>query len=269
MKKRPLPFERLFGLSPEKFDVIMEKLHPIWEKQVISRYKRPGRHCKLALEDMVLMLLLYYRSYSTQFFIGHLFGLDDSRVCRLIQRLEPLLANVMAISKRRELSQEELDSLIIDATEQPMERPKRDQKPYYSGKKKRHTLKTEIRVTLKGRIVHISKTHPGSAHDFAVYKQEPPAPKNSRVYVDSGYQGLDKRHAQTELPFNATRKKPLDLQEKEYNQALSRLRVKVENVFAQLKVFRILSDRYRNKRKRYALKFQIIAGIVNLKNGFA
>ncbi|MBS3903480.1 MAG: IS5/IS1182 family transposase, partial [Anaplasmataceae bacterium] len=63
--------------------------------------------------------------------------------------------------------------------------------------------------------------------------------------------------------------KPLDRQEKEYNQGLSRFRVRIENVFAQMKVFRILSDRYRNKRRHYNIKFKIIAGIINMKNGFS
>jgi len=56
---------------------------------------------------------------------------------------------------------------------------------------------------------------------------------------------------------------------KEYNRALSRIRIKAEHILGKIKVFKILSDRYRNKRKRYALKFQIIAGLVNMKNGFA
>ncbi len=62
------------------------------------------------------MLLLYYRSYITQIFIGFLFGIDDSRVCRSIKRLEPILARVMAITKTRHLSQEEIEEIIIDAT---------------------------------------------------------------------------------------------------------------------------------------------------------
>jgi len=71
-----------------------------------------------------------------------------------------------------------------------------------------------------------------------------------------------------EWPYKATKTKPLDAEEKEYNRALSRIRVKVENIIGDLKTFRILSDRYRNKCKRYNVKFNIIAGIVNLKNGF-
>jgi hypothetical protein len=269
IKNKPTTFNRIFGVSVAQFDQILAKVDPEWHKRVLGRYKRPGRHYALLLEDMVLMLLLYYRSYITQEFAGHLFNLDKSRVCRIIQKLEPILAKIMAISKSKKLSKEEIEELIVDATEQPIERPKKGQKPYYSGKKKRHTLKTEVRTNLKGRIVHVSKSRPGSTHDFNLHKQEPPMPPNARAFVDSGYQGLDKLHQAVELPYKATKYKPLDPDEKQYNTALSRIRVKIENIFGDIKTFRILSDRYRNKRKRYNIKFQIIAGIVNLKNGFA
>jgi len=191
VKKKLRTFLRLFGVCVSEFETILSKVLPEWQKKVLDCYKGPGRPYDHGLEDMVLMLLLYYRSYITQEFVGFLFALDKSRVCRIIQKLEPILAKVMAISKRKCLSQEEIETLIVDATEQPIERPKKGQKPYYSGKKKRHTLKTEIRITRKGRIVHVSKTKPGSVHDFNLHKQEPPLPLGSRAYVDSGYQGLD------------------------------------------------------------------------------
>jgi IS5 family transposase len=271
IKNHPTTFHRLFGLSVEEFERIVKAVEPQWEKRVTQRYKRPGRNNKLSLREQILMLLLYYRSYTTQIFIGFLFDIDDSRVCRNIQRLEPILARVMAITKTRHLSQEEVEEIIIDATEQQIERPKKGQKAFYSGKKKRHTNKTEIRILPKGkgRIVHVSKTKPGSVHDFEVYKKEDPIPRDSTALADSGYQGLDKLHQRTEIPFKASKKKPLDKEDKAYNRALSRIRVKVENVLRQLKIFRILSDRYRNKNKRYNLKFNIIAGIVNFKNGFS
>jgi hypothetical protein len=269
IRKNPIIFNRLFGVSVSQFDEFLLKIEPQWEKQVIHCYKRPGRYYKLELADMLLMLMLYYRSYITQMFVGFLFGIDDSRVCRIIQKLETILAKEMALTKTKHLSQEEVESLIIDATEQPIERPSRNQKRYYSGKKKRHTIKTEIRITRKGRIVHVSRSRRGAMHDFALHKEEPPIPPGSRAFVDSGYQGLDKMHQATELPYKATKTKPLDKEEKEYNHALSRYRVIVENIIGDIKTFKILSDRYRNKRKRYGIKFHIISGIVNLKNGFA
>lgn len=267
--KKPIIFLRLFGVSVAQFTEILTKVNPEWYKHIISRYKRPGRPSDLDLADMILMLLLYYRSYITQEFVGYLFNLDKSQVCRIIQKLEPILAKVMAISKTKKLSQEEVEHLLIDATEQPIERPKKQQKPYYSGKKKRHTIKTQVTVTLKGRITAVSKPRPGSVHDFTIFKQSPPLPPDTTAFVDSGYQGIDKLHSHAEFPYKARKTKLLDKEEKEYNRALSRIRVKVENILGQIKVFRILSERYRNKRRRYGLKFNIIAGIVNLKNGFA
>lgn len=269
IKKKPTTFNSLFGLSVAQFEQILPKVDPEWQKRVLDKYKRPGRNYTLPLEDMILILLLYYRSYITQEFVGYLFGLDKSRVCRIIQKLEPILANIMAISKEKKLSKQEVQDLIVDATEQPIERPKKGQKAYYSGKKKRHTIKTEIRTNIKGRIIHISKSKPGAIHDYNLHKQEPPMPSSSNVFVDSGYQGLDKLRQHVELSYKATKNKPLDQEEKQYNTALSRVRIIVENIIGDIKTFKILSDRYRNKRRRYNIKFQIIAGIINLKNGFA
>ena len=274
IKKHPTTFKRLFGVSVEEFERILKAVDPQWEKKVIKKYKRPGRNYKLDLASQILVLLLYYRSYISQEFVGYLFGIDRSRVCRNIKKLEPILAQVIAITKTRHLSQKEVEEIIIDATEQPIERPKKGQKAFYSGKKKRHTNKTEIRLIPggkkgKARIVHVSKTRPGATHDFAVYKGELPIPKDTRAFGDSGYQGLDKLHAQTEIPFKDSKENPLNCEDKAYNHALSRFRVQVEHIIGQLKTFKILSERYRNKNKRYNLKFNIIAGIVNLKNGFA
>ncbi|WP_341826604.1 transposase family protein, partial [Candidatus Sarmatiella mevalonica] len=56
--------------------------------------------------------------------------------------------------------------------------------------------------------------------------------------------------------------------QKKYNHIVSKRRIKVENIIAELKNFRILSHRYRNKRRGYNLKFNIVAGIVNFKNDF-
>lgn len=107
----------------------MLRVEPRWKKTVIRCYKDPVRDYKLGLNDMVLMLLLYYRSYISHVFIGYLFGIDDSNVCRIIQKLEPVMAKEMSSSKARCLSKEEVESLVIDATEQPIERPQKGQQP--------------------------------------------------------------------------------------------------------------------------------------------
>ncbi len=77
----------------------------------------------------------------------------------------------------------------------------RGQRRFYSGKKKRHTLRTEVQVTEAGHIVAISKPFPGAVHDIEVRRRGPPLSAWSRAYAGSGYQGLQKHHAQTELPY--------------------------------------------------------------------
>lgn len=267
ISKHPKIFLRLLGVTREEFDILASKLELQWEQKVINKYKRPGRNYKLSIQQMLMMLLLYYRSYSTQMQIGFMFGIDDSRVCRIIKKLEPLVARIVAIKKNRTLSYEETAQLI-DVTEQVVERPKKKQKHYFSGKKRRHTLKTEVRVTSDGRIINISKSYKGKTHDFKIHKESDPVPIATRVYADSGYQGLNKRTKNARIPIKKSKKKPLGYWEKLYNKIVAKRRIKVENVIAEVKNFRILSHRYRNKRKGYNLKFNIISGIVNLKNGF-
>lgn len=265
----PEVFLRTSGITIAMFDEIIEKLTPLWGKEIKGVYKRPGRNFKMSLADIVLMALIYYRTYTSMVWIGFLFNLNESNVSRLISRVEPILAKIMTINKEKMLSKEDLETCLIDATEQKTQRPsKENQKPFYSGKKKQHTIKTEMKTTLKGQITNISKSVPGSMHDYALRKSQPALDANERAYVDSGYQGLQNEHAATELPFKATKTKPLDEESKLYNAALSKIRVKVEHVFGDIKIFGIMKDVYRNSRDTYNQKFVIIAGLVNVRNGF-
>ena len=87
------------------------------------------------------------------------------------------------------------------------------------------------------------------------------------MVVDSGYKGLQKIHAKTELPKKKTKKNPLSKEDKKNNRNLSSKRVLNENVIGMLKRFKIISDRYRNRRRRFGLRFNLIAGIYNLELG--
>jgi transposase len=75
--------------------------------------------------------------------------------------------------------------------------------------------------------------------------------------------GIQKLHENSVIPKKKSKKHPLTKEEKKYNHELSKQRIEVENVLASLKRFRILSDRYRNRRRRFGLRFNIIAGIYN------
>lgn len=92
-----------------------------------------------------------------------------------------------------------------------------------------------------------------------------PILKDTKVQADSGYQGIQKRHINSEIPQKGTKKKPLTLTEKKENQKLSSSRVCVENVIRNLKIFRILAEKYRNRRRRFGLRLNLIAAIANLQ----
>ena len=83
--------------------------------------------------------------------------------------------------------------------------------------------------------------------------------------ADSGYQGLQELHEQTTLPVKKPKKGQLSAEQKQANGGLAKLRIRVEHVIRCLKVFRILSERYRNRRKRLGLRFSLIAGIFNFE----
>jgi hypothetical protein len=86
-----------------------------------------------------------------------------------------------------------------------------------------------------------------------------------KIKVDSGYQGLEKIHGNTELPRKSSKLHPLTAKEKKMNLKLSKVRVAVEHVIGKVKVFRIMSERYRNRRQYHGLRMGLICGIYNFE----
>jgi len=83
------------------------------------------------------------------------------------------------------------------------------------------------------------------------------------IITDTGYQGLQKIHANTVMPKKRSKKNPLTAEDKKKNRELSSQRVLNEHVIGKIKRFKIISDRYRNRRKRFGLRFNLISGIYN------
>jgi hypothetical protein len=261
-------FRSLTGVSPDIFQQMAGRLSPAWDRLCRSR-NRAGRPFGVGgLEDHLLVMLILYRCHITQDFLALLYGVDKATICRSLRRIEKLSRRTLGVKRRITVSEEEAQALLIDATEQPVQRPGRKQKVWYSGKKKRHSIKNEIIATEKGRIVCVSKSAPGTVHDITIRRRGPPLPEDAHAYADSGYQGYQEDHPALDIPYKKPKKRKLSKQEKEYNHALSRFRVRVEHAIARMKKFRILSDRYRYPRSRHSVKFSIIAGITNLLAGF-
>lgn len=262
-------FQRMTGVEPEIFRSMVARLAPYWDERIIDVKEKDGRPWGIGgLEDHLLVLLLLYRCSVTQEFLACLYRVNQSAISRALSRIEKLAARILGVKRSIRVSREEAEALIIDATEQQIQRPSRKQRCWYSGKKKRHTIKTEIVVTEAGRIVSVSRPAPGRVHDMEIRRRSCPLPKDAHVYADSGYQGIHKDHPNAEIPFKRANKKPLSKDEREYNHALSRFRVRVEHSIAKIKRFRMFSERFRYPRPTYAAKFTLAAGIVNIIGGF-
>ena len=106
----------------------------------------------------------------------------------------------------------------------------------------------------------------GHVHDFKMFQDSKlPLQKQTKILADKGYQGITKFHWNSETPIKATKKHKLTYEEKKYNRELSRRRIVIEHINRVLKRFRILSSRYRNKQKRFGLRFTLITGIYNFQ----
>lgn len=106
----------------------------------------------------------------------------------------------------------------------------------------------------------------GQVHDFHLFKlHRLPMRPEQLCLADKGYQGIAKLHSCSCTPAKKPHQGKLNKAERQYNRDLARLRVVSEHVNRKLKIFRILAERYRNRRKRFGLRFNLIAAIINFE----
>jgi len=121
-------------------------------------------------------------------------------------------------------------------------------------------------VNQKTQMILATAFGQGSQHDFALFKDSRCGlAKQICCLADSGYLGINNLHENSQIPAKSSKLHPLTQAQKAGNRKLSHVRILVENVIRRLKVFRILSERYRNRRKRFSLRFNLIAAICNLE----
>ena len=134
----------------------------------------------------------------------------------------------------------------------------------YSGKKKCHTIKNQVIINGETLEIIAVAEAKGRTHDFELFKR-------SRTQIaphinncsDTGFIGIDKLHANSTLPKKSSKKHELTALERLRNTIISSARIVIEHVNGALKRFKILANRYRNKQKKHALRFTLIAELYN------
>ena len=161
---------------------------------------------------------------------------------------------------------------FTDCTEQPIPRPKDRlrKRLYYSGKKKKHTVKNLYTVNQKGLIIYKTKhKQRGRRHDYRIYKKNhPELPNEVTTMFDLGFLGVEKDYPKQKSSLPIKKEKgcyELTTQEKEYNRNHSAKRIVIEHVICRIKKYRIMNDIFRNRLRKYDRISDIVSGLVNCR----
>jgi len=267
----------------------MESKYTKYETKRLS-YKRnrerdigAGKRFKLIVKDRVIMVLVYYRLYITYTLMEFLFGLHQSNVCRNIQKIEGLIRQCLPIPQKLYNVTKSLKSIeevehyfpgfiaFVDCSEQQIPRPKNKKRKriYYSGKKKKHTVKNLYTANQNGLIIYKTKHRQiGRKHDYNIYKKNyPELPKDITTMFDLGFLGVEKDYPdlKSSLPIKKEKGHVLTVHEREYNRNHSVKRIVIEHTIARLKKYRIMNDVFRNRLRKYDRMSDVVSGLVNYR----
>jgi hypothetical protein len=288
LRKQPVVFQHLTGLAVTVFDELAAQVVPAVEAAHRKKLARPDRQraigggddFDLSTADQVLLTVVWLRQYPTNEVLGFLFGVSDSTASRARTRCLPLLERAgrdtmrmpdPGVGRRKRLPTLLKDTpglaVVIDSFEQRTQRPKRRQRAYYSGKKKAHTLKSQVAVDEhSGRIVDVSDSVPGRWADIKLLKRSrlmKRLPDGVGGIGDLGYTGIQDVHPSGACPRRKPRGKPRPAEDVRYNRAFSRRRIVVEHGIGRLRRFRAAAHVNRHRRQGHAVRVRAIAGLVN------
>lgn len=204
---KPTEFKRLCGVYPDTFKdmVTVLKAEKVWQKKT-------GRPSKLSTEDQLLITLEYWREYRTYFHRGNSWGVNESTAYRIVRKVENILikSGLFNLPRKKALleSNSEIEVIVVDVSEQEIERPKKKQKSCYSGKQGYHTLKSQVVADQKSEQVICVRCEKGRVHDFRLWKESKiRLNKEIEILGDKGYQGIQKIHQNSQIPHKKRKKK--------------------------------------------------------------
>ena len=292
LTRYPKVLKSMTGLTRAEFDQLLDDIVPQYVAAEERRLTRPDRQraigagdtFNLAISEQLLVAVIWLRVYPVQVVLGFLFGVSGTTVGRLLGRWLPVLAqagrDTMRLpdpgrKRRKSLDQLLADTpglaVIVDTFEQRVQRPakRQDADGFYSGKKRQHTLKSQVAVDEEtGQIVEVAESVPGPSADMTVLKDSGllgRLPTGVGVLGDLAYVGVDKAAPNSlgAAPRRKPREKPRPPEDVVYNQAFARRRVTVEHTIGRLRRYQSLSQTDRGHRKHHTPRVVAIAGLVN------
>ena len=316
LKLHPNVLHSLTGLRPGEFEALVKDVRPLFKEAEHKRLtdNRPdrlrlravggGHPFALPFEEQILLTVMWLRLYPTHEVLGFLFGVTHCTVSRLLRRVVPVLAqagkDTMRMPDPGRKHRRHFDELllelpelavVIDSFEQRVQRPqgpdptnrksKKEADSWYSGKKKMHTIKSQVGVDVhSGSICDVSESVRGPTADITLLRQSrlmERLPQGVGGEGDLAYVGIDKLHPQglgatpRRKPRGADKHRPRGHervrppQDRAYNRAFAKRRIIVENGLCRMRSYQAITQTDRHHRELHTERTQAIAGLVNRK----
>jgi hypothetical protein len=290
LTRYPAVFRAMTGLSREQFDRLYREVLPRYAAAEQRRLARPtrrrasgaGHPFELARRDRLLVTVVWLRRYPINAVLGFLFGVEETTALRTVRRWLPVLEaaglDTMRLPDPGKGKRPDLDGLlaqtpgltvIIDTFEQRVQRPREraEADTYYSGKKKQHTLKTQVAIEAgSGQIVDLPPSCRGPTADITLLKGSgllERLPDEVEPLGDLAYVGIADLHPRGTTPRRKPRGQPRPDEDVAYNTAIARRRIPVEHTIGRLRSYQALSRTDRHHRRDHTLRTRAIGGLVN------
>lgn len=290
LKNKPNVLLAFTSLTRPEFEELLVAFEPAWNQYILKefiadreRQRQYGGGRKPVLQtaaDRLLFILFYLKTNPLQEVLAFFFGMSQAQANQWIYRLTTVLKMALdnlACLPEREAAQ--LDKVLAqydtlefaqDGTERRRQRPKdnQQQREYYSGKKKAHTVKNNLIAHPESRkVCYLSDTVPGKKHDKKLADEANLSfPLNCLLEQDTGYQGFLPERVIILQPKKKPKGKDLTSGEKFINKVIASARIVVENVIAGVKRCRIVKDVFRNRKEEFAdLVIHLACGLHNFR----
>lgn len=288
--EKPTAFLALTGYTHKEFAALLVHFATVYRAWVSThcwsgkprgpRRYSDYRNCPLpTLADKLFFILSYLKTNNLQTVQGALFGMSQPKANLWIHRLLPLVEQALTVASEmpaRQMSAVEFDTAASlyfhDGVERAIQRPRdpENQRKFYSGKKKQHTVKNNVFSNAECKIRFLSRTVEGKKHDKKLADEsEYQLPAGSRLLQDTGFQGFTVSEVRILQPQKKPRGRTLSELAKHCNHWLSSLRIRVEHTIGGVKRYRIVKDRIRNWKKGIKdTVFAICCGLHNFRLNF-
>ncbi|MBD2607037.1 transposase family protein [Scytonema hofmannii FACHB-248] len=286
IQKYPSRTKQILGISYEQFQALLQsalkehlQIQKEKEKQKVRiNYPGGGRKEILSISEQICLCLFYLRQIPTFEILGMLFGVSKSEAHVTFHYWIKIIREILPSSLLEQMEDSEGDfmivqeiltnfQLLVDSLEQPIDRPSdnEEQKKFYSGKKKQHTLKSQLVGLPNGKdIVDVAVGFPGPTSDINLFReQQKKFDYEQKFEGDKGYQG----GKNITTPHKKKRKQQLTEQQKTENKILSSKRIFIEHLIRLVRIFKITSQKFCLHSNIYKEIILTVCGLVRLRIG--